>query len=80
MDGLAGAKFLLAGDYSHCWAVFRAHLSFYRTFSVTLVKRRQLKALVAKYSTTAIYNHSIVAEYFLRKKRKFSDLNQGDFL
>ena len=80
MDGLAGIKFIFSGDFSHCWAVFRAHLSFYRTFNVTLDKRKKLKALVKQYSTTAIYNHSIVAEYFFRKKKKFSDLNQGDFL
>ena len=80
MDGLAGIKFLLSGDFAHCWAVFRAHMSFYSTFRKTLGKRRQLKALVTKYSTTAIYNHSIVAEYYLRKKKHFSDLNQNDFL
>jgi GT2 family glycosyltransferase len=79
MDGLAGIKFLLSGDFAHFFAVLRAHKSFYDTFPVTLEKRRKLKMEVTHYSTSAIYGRSIVVDYFLRGKRRFSDLPKNKF-
>ncbi len=80
LDGVAAFKFLLSGDGAHFLAVVRAHGSFYSSFSVTLAKRRNLKMQVNKYSTSAIYDRSIVADYYLRGKKYFFELEQNHFL
>jgi len=80
MDGIAGVKFLLSGDVTHLFAVLKAHYSFYFSFSKTLKKRKQLKNEVKMYSTSAIYNRSIVVDYFIRGKRCFSELPESGFI
>ena len=79
LDGLAGLKFLLSGDASHFIAVVNAHKSFYLSFGKTLTKRNQMKRDIKEFATTAIYRKSIVMDYFLRGKRKFSQLNETLF-
>lgn len=79
LDGIAGLKFLLSGDVAHFIAVLKAHGSFYSTFLKTLKKRKQLKKQVKKYATHAIYNSSIVVDYYLKGKKYFSDLPDNKF-
>lgn len=79
LDGIAGMKFFFSGQFSHCWAVVRAHASFYRTLPRTLRKRRAMKQQIRHYSETAIYRGSIVFAYYLRGKKKFSDLDPEKF-
>jgi hypothetical protein len=80
LDGIAALKFLLSGDAAHCSAVLKSHCSFYSTFLNTLKKRRELKAQIEHYSISAIYNRSIVIDYFIRGKKRFSDLPVKSFL
>jgi GT2 family glycosyltransferase len=79
LDGIAGLKFLLSGDVSHFSAVVRAHCSFYGMFGKTMSKRKALQKQVKQYTTTAIYRRSIVIDYYLRGKRKFSELEEKFF-
>lgn len=79
LDGVAGIKFLLSNEGSHTLAVLKAHYSFYSTFSKTLAKRLATKKNIKVYATSAIYNRSIVVDYFLRKKKKFSELSDEYF-
>jgi len=73
-DGVAAFKFLLSGQPKDFWAVFKAHLAFYDRLSKTLNKRS------GNYSPVSnIYSKSIVAEYFLHGKKKFSDLDPSSF-
>lgn len=78
LDGVAGVKFLLSGQFSHFVAVLKAHKSFYFTLGSTLKKRRALKTQVTKYTTTAVYLHSIVADYYIRGKRTFKEIDLKD--
>jgi hypothetical protein len=78
LDGIAGAKFFLSGQFSHCWAVARAHFAFYGSLGKTLAKRRELKKHVKEYTTTGVYLHSIVADFYIRGKRKFSDIDKKE--
>jgi len=81
MDGIAGIKFLLSGEFGHFIAVIKAHFSFYSSFNKTLKKRRQLKKQIEHYTTTAVYLHSIIADYFLRGKKTFKEIDtKGRFL
>lgn len=79
LDGIAAVKFLLSADTSHFFAVLQAHVSFYKTFSKTLDKRKQIKKQVAHYTTNSIYNKSIVVDYYLKRKKKFSELSAKNF-
>ena len=43
LDGLAGIKFLFAGNIKHVLAIFKAHISFYANLSKYLKIRKQIK-------------------------------------
>ena len=75
-----GLKFLFSGDADHFVAVLKAHWSFYSTFFRTLQKRNQLKKEVKQYTTSAIYNRSIVVDYFIRGKKHFGELPASGFI
>ena len=79
LDGLAGIKFLIEGQYQSLWAILRAHGYFYRNFSKYLEIRRQLsESNDFKNKAKNIYPESLVLAYFLKKKRKFTDLPPFD--
>jgi hypothetical protein len=75
LDGIAGAKFFFTLQPQHTIAILRAHFAYYFSLGKTLKKRKQLKALVGyepRFKNT--YNGSIVFSFFLKGKKKFSDL------
>lgn len=75
LDGVAGIKFFVEGNPLHTWAIVKAHFSFYGNLGGTLRKRKAIKqAANYKPSTSQIYKRSIVFDYYLRKKKYFSDL------
>jgi hypothetical protein len=79
IDGIASVKFALTGDLAHGWAVLRAHFSFYGRLPKTIRKRKKLKSQISKYATASIYEGNIVWQYFIKGKKKFSDLQQDWF-
>lgn len=79
LDGVAAMKFLFSGDVSHCLAVFRAQISFCKHLPKMLGKRKLLKQNIKYYATGCIYRGSIVWDYFLKGKRKFSELEEKLF-
>jgi hypothetical protein len=68
LDGLAAVKFLMSGKLSHVWAILRAHFSFYRIQFQYWGNRQEIRKL------NTIYQKSIIWEYFVSGKRKFSEL------
>ncbi len=78
MDGIAGLKFLAAGQFSHFGAVLKAHYSFWTTIGTTFRKRKQLKKEIKSYTTTAVYLHSIVADFYLRGIKTFKEIDLKD--
>lgn len=80
LDGLAAFKFLFDGQFAHFLAVFRAHLSFYRQLRKFLNKRRIIKSDAQNPNLNGLYTKSVVWDYFVRKKNRFSDLEQTDFI
>ena len=75
LDGIAGFKFLLAGQFSHFIAVLRAHKSFYAVLPATLQKRKELVRKIKHYTTTAVYLHCIVFDFYVRRKRTFKEID-----
>lgn len=80
LDGVAAFRFLSSGDGKHFMAVIKAHFSFYAMLGSTIRKRRQIKREVSVFATSCIYRGNIVVEYFLRKTRKFTDLDKKKFV
>ena len=79
LDGMAAFKFLLSGDANHFFAVLRAHISFYSMLGKMLKKRKTIQKKIKRYSISCVYRRSIVWEYFVKKKKKFSELNRKLF-
>jgi hypothetical protein len=80
LDGIAAFKFLLDAQPKHFFAVIRAHFAYYYMLPKTVAKRKKLKQLPTfKFSRSFTYKGNIVFEYFLKNKKKFSDLDRGFF-
>jgi GT2 family glycosyltransferase len=65
LDGLAGIQFILNGKFSHCFAIIKAHFSFYRLISKTLKKRS------VEQNENYYYSNSIVYSYFVKCNKTF---------
>ncbi len=76
LDGVAALRFLLEGSFGFSWAVLKAHLSFYTSFFKMLKKRKHTKA---HNLPTCVYTRSIVYDYFVKKIKRFSDLDAHSF-
>ena len=68
LDMMAGGLFLLKGQWSNTRSVIRAYKAFREM-------RKAYPVPESSISLSGIYPRSIVLEYFLRGKKKFSDLN-----
>jgi GT2 family glycosyltransferase len=68
LDGVAGVKFIFSSQFSHCWAIIRAHFSFYALFFKNYKKRE--KKQVEKYFKTK----SIVYDYYVKNGTIFADI------
>jgi len=75
LDGIAAMKFLIQAGFKDFWAVARAHYSFYHSLSKTRQKRKSIK----QGSVRNIYRGSLVIDYFILRKRKFSQLKPSRF-
>ncbi|MBL7798399.1 MAG: riboflavin biosynthesis protein RibF [Saprospiraceae bacterium] len=82
LDGLAGVRFFLKGQFRAIWAIVRAHFSFYQNFGHTLRKRREGNRIVESRrigpnNTRGMYRGSIVFAHYARRIKRFSDLFGG---
>ena len=72
LDGLAGLKYILEGKPSHCFAIIKAHLSFFSRIPQILINRKNSKHL----SSNIKYSGSIVVDYYLKGINVFSKLTR----
>jgi GT2 family glycosyltransferase len=68
LDGISGVKLFISGSFSDTWAIIKAHFAFYGWISRLKKKRQNSKQV------NGIYDKSIVWEYFVKGKKKFTDL------
>jgi GT2 family glycosyltransferase len=74
LDGLSAISYLFSGSGSFFYAVLLAHLSFYKNIPRIIRKRIALKGTIGKASIREIYPGSILYNFFVRKRRYFSQL------
>ncbi|MEJ6792598.1 MAG: glycosyltransferase family 2 protein [Lacinutrix sp.] len=70
LDGLAAFKFLIRLQFSHIFAIFNAHFSFYARLPKLLKQRKELTQNNTEYYKTK----SILWSYFASNKKHFTDL------
>jgi GT2 family glycosyltransferase len=68
LDGLAGVKFIMDGKFAHTLAIVKAHFSFYKLQFQYWGKKSEVKKV------TTIYQKSIIWQFYIKGKKKFSDL------
>lgn len=73
LDGLSAAVYLFKLKFRFVASVCTSHLSFYKKLKVMKPKRKELLSFNKDHKE--IYKNSIVFDYFIKKKRKFTDLN-----
>ena len=69
LDGVAALRFIAQFKFRHCFAILRAHLSFYRQFH-KMYHRREKANFIIKYYLTK----SIVWSHFVNQIDKFNVL------
>jgi GT2 family glycosyltransferase len=74
LDGVAGLRLLLTGNAKQTLTIIKAHFHFYREMGKWFRRRRENKKLIVHRNESGIYSRSIVWDYFLLRKKKFSDL------
>ena len=74
MDGLAAAVFLVQGKFSFFSAVFRAHVSYYKSAAKLREKREAVMRLGDDHTDELIMNKSIVFEFYVRGIKTYSRL------
>ncbi len=69
LDGVAAFKFIIERKPSHCLAILKAHLSFYRNLPTFVKKRKKPKDQRKYYSIS-----SVVWQYYILNKKLFNRL------
>jgi len=69
LDGIAGIKFILEGQFAHCLAIVRAHFSFYGLFFRNYKKREKKQTELYFKTKSVVYgyyveNGTVFANYF----------------
>jgi GT2 family glycosyltransferase len=80
LDGVAGLHFLSEGKVTYFKAVLRAHGSFYKNAGRFMSKRKHEEPFVKNPNLKGSYKGSIVRDFFIGGKRKFSDLDPRKFV
>ncbi len=76
LDGISGLRSLFKGNPRETWAIVRAHFSFYGMISTTLSKRKAIKkSSITQTPKNLVMKRLLIVEYFLRDRKKFSELD-----
>ena len=72
LDGVAGIKFLMEGRPVHVFSIVKAHWSFFFGVPKLLKKRKKSKPV---NNNKCILQSSIVLDFYLRGRKKYSQIN-----
>jgi len=75
-DGISALRFLIQGAFKDFWAVLRAHRAFYGMKRTYKGMGRINKTTKNNVIVSGIYPGSIVADFFLKGKNSFNQLDQ----
>jgi len=75
-DGMAGVHAITKGNPKETLAILKAHFTFYSWIPTLNSKRKKIATKKKISELKGTYSRSIVFDYFLRKKKHFSDIIQ----
>lgn len=79
LDGIAGWRFLLKGEFKQLMAVLNAHVAMYAQLSSLLKKRKAIKQTRTNPNSAGLYGGSILWARYFKGVTHFSNLNQRLF-
>ena len=79
LDGIAGIRFLIRGEWKQLQSVWKAHLHFYQRLNTLLKQRKELKRFNETFNSTGLYRGNILWSRYVKGITKFSELNQRLF-
>lgn len=74
LDGVAAIQFLVTGQFRAFTMVLRAHRDFYKNLKNLRDKRKELQKEAISSNHPEIYNGSLIFDFFIARKKKFSSL------
>ncbi|WP_461790871.1 glycosyltransferase family 2 protein [Pedobacter sp.] len=74
IDLAAWFQFAFKGQWKFVFAISKAHCHFFKYFFKTAAKRKKPQVKLSQHS--GVYNSSIVWSYFIKNKKKFSEINR----
>ena len=85
MDVMAAYVSLFTGKFKDYWAIARAHLYFFTHLGNLLSKRKQYRRLIEQTrigepTQSGRFRGSLIWQFFIKGRKKFSDLPQERFL
>lgn len=80
LDGVAGARFLIRGEWKHFWSILEAHYMLYKRLSTLLKQRKEIKKNALVFNQSGLYHGSIIWARYFKRISKFSKLNQRLFI
>jgi len=75
LDFISAIVYLMKGQVSFFFAVFRAYFRFIINLKRLYIKRHIFNKIIARNKVSQIYNGSIVYAFFVRKVRSFNELD-----
>ena len=75
LDGVAAIQFLVTGQFKAFTKVLGAHRDFYKSLGKLRKKRNKLLSKTVVTNHAEIYQGSIIFDFFISRKRKFSSLH-----
>lgn len=75
IDGVAAVKFLLGFQFPFLIAVLKAHIAFWKNIKTLKAKRAFVQKKVERDTRFLPSQNFLLVDFFLKKKKKFSELN-----
>lgn len=79
LDGIAGIRFLLRGEWQHLKSVLSAHYAMYKRLPILYQQRKEIKKTVSNFNSSGLYRGSILWARYFKGISKFKQLNQRLF-
>lgn len=75
LDHVASLSMLKEKNPEGAFQIFKAHADILTNLGMWLKKRKETQATKTKVNNVGIYSGSLIVQFFLKGKRKFSELN-----
>ncbi len=80
LDGVALLRALLRFRHDEAFAIFRAHLHFYRSLPSLFSKRKRLKSVrITPNDASVLMPYSLVWHYYIRGRKSFGELPDTEY-